>query len=333
MGSQERDPAAEARTRFLERFPEGPWETEVIPLRQTLGRILAEDLHAKVDLPPYPRVIVEGYLLDPADGAGAGEQGPVELRVEGKILPGDEDLAPLTPGTAMEVSTGSPIPSSGLAVVRATDVDRKGNTIRVKRPVQAGANIEEQGCDLRRGQLLIPKGKRIGPEEIGLLASQGILEARVAAPPRVSIFSSGNEVIPPSEPLRRGAIWDSNSYALIALVTEAGGEPKFEGIMPDDFDRFLKRLKEALPRCEMLLISGGTAVGGRDFIADLVGALGPPGVIVNGVPMRSGKPLVMGVAGNKPVVCVAGHPPEAIRGFRLFGGPAIERLLGRHDAG
>jgi molybdopterin molybdotransferase len=112
-------------------------------------------------------------------------------------------------------------------------------------------------------------------------------------------------------------------------VQREGGIPKTFGVIRDDFDAFLRALTGALPHCAMIVIAGGTAVGGREFVKDLVAALGTPGVLVNGVPMRSGKPLIMGVAGEVPIVCVAGHPPEALRGFRLFGIPALGRLLGR----
>jgi molybdopterin molybdotransferase len=146
--------------------------------------------------------------------------------------------------------------------------------------------------------------------------------------PKAAIFSSGDEVIPPTQSMKPGYIWDCNSYGLSALVKAHGGIPMFKGIMKDDFDQFKDHLKKALQDTDMIIISGGTAVGGRDFVADLINALGSPGVVVNGVPMRGGKPLIMGVVSQKPIVCVAGHPPEAIRGFHLFGKPALARLLG-----
>ena len=128
--------------------------------------------------------------------------------------------------------------------------------------------------------------------------------------------------------MKPGYIWDCNSYGLSALVKAHGGLADFMGIMKDDFDSFKGHLQMVLQRADMVLISGGTAVGGRDFITDLINGLGSPGVIVNGVPMRGGKPLIMGVVNRKPVICVAGHPPEATRGFHLFAKPALAKLLG-----
>jgi molybdopterin molybdotransferase len=196
-------------------------------------------------------------------------------------------------------------------------------------PVPDGANVEEQGRDLKQGTVIVTKGTRLGPDEVALLAAQGRDTLPVAVRPIVGIFGSGNEVIPHTARLTPGAIWDCNTPALSAFVKQEGGVPKTFGVVRDDFDAFLRALRGALPYCGMIVVAGGTAVEGREFVKDLVAELGSPGVLVNGVPMRSGKPLIMGVAGTVPIVCVAGHPPEALRGFRLFGVPALARLLGR----
>jgi molybdopterin molybdotransferase len=214
-------------------------------------------------------------------------------------------------------------------VIRAWDAKRAGQRVTCSSPIQAAANIEAQGCDLTRGTVVVAKGTLIGPDEISLIASQGIDAVAVAARPVVGIFGSGNEVIPHTARPTPGAIWDCNTPALSALIRREGGVPKPYGVIRDDFDTFLRAVKAALPYCGMITIAGGTAVDGREFVRDLVAALGQPGVLVNGVPTRSGKPLIMGVIGQTPIVCVAGHPPEALRGFRLFGAPALGRLLGK----
>lgn len=326
--SQKDDPVAAALETFLAVVPQSASGAEKVPLSAARGRVLAADVTAAIDDPPYSRSIMEGYALASSDGAMAATERPVILNVVGEIPVGSGEAKGLGPGKAMRVTTGSYIPNGDFAVVKQWDVTREGDQIRLTRPVGKGENIEIQGGDRKKGSLLFAKGHRITPADIFLLASQGILEVSVAKRPRVAIFSSGNEVIPPTEPFRIGAIWDCNSYGLSALVEEAGGAPLFKGIIKDDFDFFAKRLKEVLAEVEMVVISGGTAIGGRDFTVDLVNAAGAPGAVVKGVPMRSGKPLVLGAAGTKPIVCVAGHPPEAARGFNLFGRPALGRLLG-----
>jgi molybdopterin molybdotransferase len=327
--SQAGDPVKAALDRYLPSFPAGPIEVEKVPIEKALGRISANDVKAAIDSPPYPRSIIEGFVVNTTDIQRVSEQTPVTLSIQGEITVGMSKAAPVPHGGAVQVSTGSLIPSGNMTVIRHSDVEQMGNKIIVKRPLQGSSNIETQGCDLKKGTTLLPKGKRLTPVDIGLLASQGILKVSVAKRPKVAIFSSGNEVIPPSKPFKPGFIWDSNAYALSASILEQGGIPSFKGIMKDDFNAFLNRLKKTLPQVDMILISGGTAVGGRDFIKELLNATGKPGTLIDGVPMRSGKPLIMGVVSKKPIVCVAGHPPEALRGFTLFGIPTLTRLLGK----
>ena len=328
-GAPQADPVNTALDTFLPAFPAGPQAMECVALDAAWGRVAAEDVTAAVDSPPYARSILEGYLVLADETAPASETHPVSFTVSGTIAPGQPAPKAVGPKTAWEVTTGSAIPEGTLAVLRQWDVQRTDRTVTTTRPSQQGANIETQGCDVMRGTVVIPRGTRLGPDEIGLLASQGLDLVPVSTQPIVGIFGSGNEVIPHTARLTPGAIWDCNTPALSAFVRQEGGIPKVYGVIRDDFDIFLRALKAALPHCGMIVIAGGTAVGGKDFIADLVSALGSPGVLVNGVPMRSGKPLIMGVADTVPIVCVAGHPPEALRGFRLFGIPALARLLGR----
>lgn len=327
------DPVEAALAAFLPAFSEGPHTVEQVSLDHVGGRVTAADITANIDSPPYSRSILEGYLVHAAETLHASADRPVRFTVAGVIAPGDVAPAAVSPQTAWEVTTGSAIPDGPLGVLRQWDVTREGHTVTCTRPVEAGGNIEAQGCDLTRGTVVVPKGTRLRPEEIALLAAQGLETIGVSAQPIVGIFGSGNEVIPHTARLTPGAIWDCNTPALTAYVHHEGGIPKPYGILRDDFESFVRSVKAALPYCGMIVIAGGTAVGGRNFIADVVAALGSPGVIVNGVPMKSGKPLIMGVADGVPIVCVAGHPPEALRGFRLFGVPALARLLGRRGPG
>ena len=328
------DPIQTARDQFLSSFPPGPLATEKVHLEMLVGRTLSEDVTAPIDSPPYTRSIMEGYLVHAPETKNATDESPAALTVTGRITPGEAHIQSLPPHSAVEVCTGSYIPAgSDLGVVRQWDAERMGDQVLVKKGVPAGANLEAQGCDFQKGSVRLNKGHTISPEDICLLASMGILTVSVARLPRVVVFSSGDEVIPPTEPMKPGAIWDCNSYGLSALIRAHGAQAHFKGIMRDDLDQCKKHLQEALEEADMLVVSGGTAVGGRDFMAELINSLGAPGVVVNGVPMRGGKPLIMGVIRNKPVVCLAGHPPEAIRGFHLFGQPALARQLGRTAPG
>lgn len=329
--SSKEDPVAMAAEAFLALVPKGPLGAEVVPLQAALNRVLAVDVHAEIDDPPYSRSIMEGYVVLTSDAASASPGRPVTLEVAGDIPVGSGESKGLKPGKALGVTTGSFIPAGDYSVVKGWDVSRNENKIQLTRPLSKHENIEVGGGERKKGSLLLQKGRRITPADLFLLASQAILQVTVSKRPKVAIFSSGNEVIPPTEPFKVGYIWDCNSYGLFALVEEAGGVPSFKGIVKDDFDLFLKKIKESLQEADMVVISGGTAIGGKDFTVDLVNAAGAPGAVVKGVPMRSGKPIVLGVAGTKPIVCVAGHPPEAARGFTLFGRAAVRRLLGEWE--
>jgi len=327
--SQAHDPVQTALDQFIPNFPLGPIGAEKIPIEKALGRVTAKDIKVIVDSPPYSRSIIEGFVVNTTDIQSASEASPIFLSLHGEITMGMSKIGVIPSAGAFQVSTGSLIPPGDVTVIRLFEVERSGKQILIKKPLSSGENIENKGCDLKKGSILIPKGKKITPDDIGILASQGILKVQVAKPPKVAIISSGNEVISPTKPLKPGFIWDCNSFSLAASVHQEGGIPIFKGIMKDDFNGFLKRLNKTLSQAHMVIISGGTAVGGRDFIKDLMNAAGKPGTLVDGVPMRSGKPLIMGVVGKKPIVCVAGHPPEALRGFLLFGVPVLERLLGK----
>ncbi|MFQ5596444.1 MAG: molybdopterin molybdotransferase MoeA [Nitrospiria bacterium] len=325
----EDDPIQSARKCFFSAFSKDSTASETLPLGRAKDRVLASDLEAAIDDPPYGRSIMEGYVAYVSDLEAASESAPVTLEVAGAIPVGQGHAEGLAEGKVLQVNTGSFIPQGGFGVLRAWDVEQQGKRIIVSKPLKKKENIEVQGEIRAKGTPLLGKGHRVNSDDIFLLASQGMTEVSVACRPKVALFSSGNEVIPPDAPFQVGGIWDCNQYGLASLIEEAGGIPEFKGIMKDDFSGFVKALKAALETADMIVISGGTVAENRAFSADLLDAVGPPGTVVQGIPMRSGKPIVLGVSGGKPIVCVAGHPPEAARGFRLFGLPAIEYLMGK----
>lgn len=321
-------PLRQAQEKLMSALPARSTGEEACPLLDSCGRTLYAPLIAPHDLPPYPRAIVEGFLVNAAETQGATEELPKRFRIVGKIAPGDPSCPSIRPGEAVEVVTGSLVSNDPVAVVRAWEGERVGkDEIAVKRVFPPRFFIEEQGCDLSSGAEVLRAGTEIGPWEIGLAASLGLDELVTARRPTVALFSCGAEVVEHTDAVRPGMIRDSNSVMLSAAISQAGAIPRFVGIMPDDFDGFAKALRTATEENDMVVISGGTAVGGRDFVSDLIREVGD--LIVDGVPMKSGRPLIMGVSAGVPIIAVAGHPPEALRGFRLFGEAAIDRLLGR----
>ncbi len=324
----EASPLVAAQQTFAAAVPFRTVGEETCALADAVGRALYRDVVAPTDLPPYHRAIVEGFVVHTADTAAASEQVPVSFTIAGVVKPGDETCPPLKKGQALEVVTGVVVPDGPYSIVRMWEAKREGDRFTISRPFPPRFFIEDQGCDLKKGSMVVPAGAVIGAAELGTIAALGITRLPVARRPRVTVFACGDEVIPYDQPLRPGLIRDSNSLMLSAAISAAGGAAHSAGIQRDDFDAFVTTARAALKNSDMLVISGGTAAGGGDFISNVVRAVGE--LLVDGVPMRSGRPLIMGVAQGKPIICVAGHPPEALRGFRLFGVAALDRLLGRN---
>lgn len=323
----ELSPLLTAQQKFIDAINASTTGVESVSLTQALGRTLAQPLQAQEDAPAYHRAIVEGFVVHAAATQGASEENPISFKIIGNVRPGDALSPSLTPGEAVEVSTGAIVADGPVAIVRMWEAKRNGDSFTISRPFPPRFFIEDQGCDIKKGTEIITAGTVLQPHHIGTLASLGINAVEVSRQPQVTLFASGDEVIPHTGAFRPGLIRDCNTPMLAAAVTTTGGLPKSAGIMGDNFDDFVSAVKKALETADMLIIAGGTAIAGRDFISDLIREVGE--VIVDGVPMKSGRPLIMGIANGKPIVCVAGHPPEALRGFRLFGAPTIAKLMGQ----
>lgn len=322
----EQSPLITAQQNYAEKLPFRSLKKEAVELIDAITRVCYEDIQAPINSPPYSRAIVEGFIVNVADTRDASEDQPVSFKVVGKTNPGDE--TPLTPGNgeAIEIATGSIIADGDLTTIRMWEATVTGETFTISRPFPPRFFIEEKGCDISQGDTVLQAGNKIDAGHIGVLASLGLSKVNVCQKPRVTVFASGDEVIPHTESMKPGYIFDCNSPMLASAIIDAGAEPILAGIQSDDFDSFVSNVKNALTTSDMVVISGGTAIGGRDFISDLIKEVGE--LLIDGVPMRSGRPLIMGISDNKPIVCVAGHPPEALRGFSLFGKMAINYLTG-----
>ncbi len=322
-------PLRDAQEKFGAAIPFRGLTTDSCAIESALNRTLFSDVIAPMDSPPYSRAIVEGFLVHTNDTSGATETAPVTFNVRGQCNPGDTTCPPFAKGEAVRIVTGSIVPDGTYSAIRMWDAKISGETFSINRPFAPRFFLEDQGCDLKKGTTILAAGTRLSPANIGTLASLGITHVDVTRLPSITLFASGDEVIPYTDraKARPGTIFDCNTVMLSAAVLEAGGTATHGGIMRDNFDHFLTALRSALANSDMVIISGGTAIGGRDFVSDLIKEVGT--LLVDGVQMRSGRPLIMGVANGKPIVCVAGHPPEALRGFQIFGVLAINKLLGR----
>lgn len=319
----------QAREIFAAHLPAAPKNVEMLPTARALGRVLAEDVVSRVDVPGFDRSTMDGFAVRARDTFGASEGMPAYLTVAGEILMGQAAVEELVAGQAVKIATGGMLPPEADAVVMVEYTeDMGGGDIAVVRPVAPGENVVRRGEDIRRGQLLLPAGMRLRPQELGALAGIGVAECPVVVRPRVAIVSTGDELVPPEEEPATGQVRDINSYALKALVDQAGGEGVIYGIVRDDFDTLKSVVEQALVQDDIIVISGGSSVGTRDVTAAVLNSFGDPGVLVHGVAVKPGKPTIIAVVRGKPVFGLPGHPVSAMVLSDLFLVPAVRHLLG-----
>jgi len=317
---------ADALAGFCPRRRTGP---ETVPLGAALRRVPAGPVTAPHPLPGFARSTVDGYAVRAADTYGVSEGLPGYLTVTGGVRMGAEPDTAVTQGTAVTVPTGGVIPPGADAVVMVEyTAEAMPGTIEVVRPVAPGEGIVRADEDARPGDEIVPDGRPLRPQDLGMLAAAGVTSVTVHGKPVVTIFSTGDEVVPPeTAELKPGQVRDATASALAALVADAGGEPAFGGIVPDDPAALEKALRGALPASDVLVISAGSSVGARDETATAVARLGPPGIWCHGLAIKPGKPTLLAECDGVPVIGLPGNPRSALVVFRLIGMPVI-RLVG-----
>jgi molybdopterin molybdotransferase len=294
-----------------------------------LGRVPADRVNAPQSLPGFARSTVDGYAVRAADTYGVSEGLPGYLQVTGAVLMGAEPTVAVTPGAAVSMPTGGVLPPGADAVVMIEYThEAMAGTIEVVRPVAPGEGVVRADEDATEGAELVPAGRPLRAQDLGMLSAAGVTTVSVRARPRVTIFSTGDEVVPPETvALRPGQVRDATATALAAMVTEAGGEPSSGGIVPDDPAQLDAALRAALPASDVIVISAGSSVGARDETADVVARLGPPGIWCHGLSVKPGKPTLLADCGGVPIIGLPGNPRSALVVFRLLGTPLI-RLVG-----
>ena len=302
---------------------------ESIATTDALGRVLAEEIRAPFALPSFARSTVDGYAVRAADTHGASESLPAYLELAGEALMGTTPDFSLKPGQCGLIHTGGMIPAGADAVVMIELTQSPMESeVEILKAVAAGENVLQIGEDVRANQVVIRRGTRIRPAEIGGLMALGITEVTVSKQPRVAVLSSGDEIIPPGQAIGPGQIYDINSYTLSSLIEEAGGQPTQYGIIPDRADAFAASAARALAENDIVLFTAGSSVSVRDLTATTIGALGQPGVLVHGVNVRPGKPTILALCDNKPVIGLPGNPVSALVIAEIFLVPVITAWLG-----
>ena len=296
---------------------------ETTPLREARGRVLAGDVMAPSDVPPFSRAAMDGYAVRVADTAGATRETPVRLRCVEQIYTGQMPVQTVAAGLCSEVSTGAPMPAGADAVVMVEETAASGDAVQIFAAATAGQNIGRQGQDIRRGQLVLAAGTVLTASRVGAIAALGHTSAQVYARPRVAILSTGNEVVEPGEPLAPGQIYDINSYTLAAVVAEHGGVPVIHRTAVDTLEDLSRAVDECLAD-DVLVFSGGSSVGTRDLMLDVIRAKGD--VLFHGIAVKPGKPTAFGRIGGKLAFGMPGYPTSCLTNAYVLVVPVLRRL-------
>jgi molybdopterin molybdotransferase len=298
--------------------------TELVPIGEANGRALARDVTSDRDVPPFPRAAMDGYAVVAADTFGASRFEPRTLRVIEKVYTGQVPTKSVAAGDAVEIATGAPMPHGADAVVMVEESERSGSgEVNIFTPVYPRQNVGKQGADIAIGQTVLRRGDLLNPSRIGALAALGIISAEVVAKPRIAILSTGNEIADPGAPLQPGQIYDINRFTLSTIIAEHGGMPVPHRTAQDTIED-LERAIDACLEEDVLVFSGGSSVGERDLILDVIGRRGE--ILFHGIAVKPGKPTVFGVVGGKAVFGMPGYPTSCLSNAYMLLVPALRRM-------
>lgn len=295
---------------------------EIVPLGEAAGRVLAEDVFADRDYPPFPRSIRDGFAVRSEDVAAV----PVELKLKGEIRAGGYFAGEIGAGDCVSIMTGAPLPAAADAVVMVEYTESQGGGVKIERSVGPRENVVQQGSEARSGACVLPRGRRLSPLELGLLAAVGKAQVAVFARPPIAILPTGDEVVPVDRQPEWFQIRNSNAIMLCAQVAAAGGVPHCLEIAPDR-PEVLRQLIEKGLGAELLLLTGGVSAGKYDFVEQVLAELGAE-FYFQSVALRPGKPLVFGKVAGRFFFGLPGNPLSSFVTFALFARPAVAALGG-----
>ncbi len=301
-----------------------------IPLTDAFDRVLAQAVLSPEDLPGQARSTMDGFAVRATDTFGASESMPCYLNITGEVLMGSAPAGEVKKGCCYKIPTGGLLPCGADSVVMLEHTIPVDQTmIEIVKGVGSGTNLIQTGEDIAQGALALPEGHLLRPQDIGLLAGLGIAEVQVTEKVRVGILSTGDEIIAHTEQPEPGQIRNINSLALAGMVQRSGGVFIDYGIVSDQKEVFLAAIKRAVAENDMVLFSGGSSVGVKDLGEQVIADLGPPGILVHGVTLKPGKPILIGLSGTTPIFGLPGHPVSALVCFDFFVRPAIRHLSGQ----
>ncbi|WP_121610496.1 molybdopterin molybdotransferase MoeA [Mesobacillus foraminis] len=314
---------------LIEEMIPGIREMETRPLKDSLHCILAEPVVAHENVPAFDRSTVDGYAVYAKDTYGSTESMPGFLTAAGEVNMGEEASRAVARGEAIYVPTGGMLPPGSDSVLMIEHCEEIGGLLNTYKQIAPGENVIRAGEDIRAGELLLEAGIRLRPQELGALAALGITHVKVYREIVAAYLSTGDEIVPyETERLEAGQVRDINYLTVSGLAQEWGIKVIYGGITADDYEGFSSRARELFEQSDLLILSGGSSVGAKDYTTEVIQSLGDPGVFVHGISIKPGKPTILAVAGGKPVIGLPGHPASAMIIFRLFGERVARKLKG-----
>lgn len=319
----------DAKMKLIEHFNDYRLENEEIHISKAVGRILDEDIYSRLDVPHFRRSTVDGFAVLAKDTYGANESLPAFLQVIGEVHMGKEADVIISPGKTAYVPTGGMIPSGADSVVMVEYTERLDEeNIAIGRPTALKENIIDIGDDIKIDEKVLNRGSRIRPQDIGVLTSIGLDRVKLSKLPRISIISTGDEILAPSEKVKPGQIRDINTYTLAAMAEEAGCCVTNKIALQDEFEKLKDIVEESIDNNDIVIISGGSSVGTKDITSKVINSIGEPGVFVHGVAIKPGKPTILAKVKNKAVFGLPGQPVSAMIVFKVFVEYFIKHIQG-----
>ncbi len=333
LGRSALTPVAEAKQCLLKSIADITTATETVSLIESHDRVLADTIYSGENLPSHPRSVMDGFAVHAKDTFGATESMPCYLQITGNVAMGEMPEGTVARGCCYRIATGGFMPHGADSVIMHEHTVPVDDTmIEIVKGGGTGTNIIGVGEDIREQETAITAGQLLRPQDLGLLAGLGLAQLKVFKKVRVGILSTGDEIIPHTDIPAPGKIRDINSIAITGLAQQAGAVVKNYGIVSDKKEIFFPAMQQAVEENDIVLFSGGSSVGVRDLGEQAVESLGPPGILVHGVKLKPGKPVLIGMSGTTPVFGLPGHPVSAMVCFDLFVKPAIDKLSGKSIA-
>ena len=301
-------------------------ETEVVSLNDARGRVIAENIASLLDLPPFDNSAVDGYAVRHRDLAATAE---TKLKVTGRLTAGKSAPEPISPGQAVRIFTGAPMPPGADTVFMQEDVQVEGDTVILPPGLKPGSNSRLTGEDVKKGAVVLPAGRRLATQDIALAAGIGLTRLKVRRRVRVALFSTGDEIVEPGQPRPNASTYDANRYLLSGMLERLGATVTDLGIIKDEPASLVKAIGEAARTNDLVLTSGGVSTGEADYVRDAVKKVGK--LVFWRVAIKPGRPVALGMLGQTPLLGLPGNPVAALVTFWAIGRPLLDRLLSEYE--